>query len=256
MRAAFAAASCFVLLCACATTGTPGEPNYAQDAETNLARGNEALESKNYLEAQRYFEYVRNRYPFLEAAREAELKLADALFAQGQYIEARDAYQNFIKLNPSWPKVDYAAFRAALTWHKEIPSDFFLLPPAEEKDQVAVRNSLRAMTDFVRRYPKSEYVEEANATIEDARKRLAKHELYVASFYARREKWRAVAMRLETVARDFPNLGFDEEALFGLYDAYTRLGEKEKAQGALQEIVKRLPGTAAAQRAQALLGNS
>ncbi len=256
MRAALAAVTLSALTLACATTGTPGEPNYAQDAETNLARGNEAMEGKNYLEAQRYFEYVRNRYPFLEAAREAELKLADALFAQGQFIEARDAYQSFIKLNPSWPRVDYAAFRAALTWHKEIPSDFFLLPPAEEKDQVAVRNSLRAMTDFTRRYPKSEHLEEAKAIVTDARTRLAKHELYVASFYARREKWRAVAMRLETVAKDFGGLGFDEEALFGLYDAYTRLGEKERAQAALKEVINRLPGTAAAQRAQALLGTS
>jgi outer membrane protein assembly factor BamD len=256
MRPSLAALLCTLLFSACATTGAGGEPNYAQDAQANLQRGNEALENKDYLEAQRYFEHVRNRYPFLEVAKEAELRLADTLFAREQYIEARDAYQNFLKLNPTWPRADHAAFRAALTWHREIPSDLFILPPSEEKDQVAVRNSVRAMSDFLRRYPDSEYAEEAKKIVADGRVRLAKHELYVASFYARRERWRAVANRLETVATQYQGLGFDEQALFGLYEAYTRLDEKERAKAALEQIIQRLPGTAAAQRAQALLGRS
>ncbi len=254
MRAAFAAVTLLVLLTACATTGVPGEPNYAQDAQANMDRGLAAFESKNYEEAQRYFEHVRNRYPFLDIAREAELKLADTYFARDQYIEAREAYVAFLKLNPTWPRADHASFHAAKTWHEEIPSDFFLLPGVEEKEQKAVRNSVRAMSDFLRRYPQSEYVKEAERIVAEDRAILARHELHVAEFYARREKWAAVALRLETVARDFKGLGFDEQALFGLYDAYTRLNEAEKAKAALQEVIARLPGTPAAARAQALLG--
>lgn len=256
-RAVFAAALTSAITLGCATTGgAEGEPSYAQDAETNMQRGNEAFEGKNYAEAQKYFEFVRTTYPFLAAAREAELRVADTLFAREQFIEARDAYHNFVKLHPSSPKVDYAAFRAALTHYEDIPSDFFLLPPAEEKDQVEVKNAVRAMNDFIRQYPKSEHLDEAKRIVEDARRRLAKHELYVAEFYAKREKWRAVANRLETVVSQYPGIGFDEEALFGLHDAYTRLDEKEKAKKALEEVISRLPGTDAAEKAKALLGRS
>lgn len=244
------------LLLACATTGGEGAPDYAKEADENVARGNKAFESKNYAEAQQYFEYVRAKYPYLEAAKVAELRLADTLFEREQYIEARDAYQNFIKLHPTWPEVDYAAYKAALTHYKEIPSDFFLLPPPEEKDQAEVKNALRAMNDFVRQYPKSKHLPEAQEVITDTRRRLARHELYVAAFYAKREKWNAVANRLENVSRDYQGLGFDEEALFGLYDAYTRLNQPEKAKKALEDIVARLPGTPAAEKAQALLGKS
>jgi outer membrane protein assembly factor BamD len=242
---------------ACATFGNgDAEPDYAKDAETNLSRGKEALENRNYLEAAKYFEYVRTRYPYKDVATEAELLLADSHFEREEFIEARDAYQNFLKAHPTWPRVDYAAFRSALTYYKEIPSDLFIIPPSFEKDQAPVKNALRAMQDFLRQYPKSALVEEAKRIVDDTRKRMARHEMYVASFYEHRERWRAVAARLEVVASEYKGLGFDEEALFGLYDAYTRLGEKEKATRALEEIVARMPGTKAAEKARSLLGKS
>jgi outer membrane protein assembly factor BamD len=50
-------------------------------------------------------------------------------------------------------------------------------------------------------------------------------------------------------------LGFDEEALFGLHEAYTRLKDSTKAQEALRRIIARFPGSTAASKAQKLLGS-
>jgi outer membrane protein assembly factor BamD len=232
-----------------------GDPDYAADAETNLKLGNEELESKNYTVAEKYFEYVRSKFPFLEASREAALKLADTEFAAERYVEARDRYQNFVKLHPTHPKVDYAAYRAALTHQKEMPSDFFLLPPSNEKDQSAIRQTVSAMSEFLRQYPNSSYAPEAKKTLDDAQKRLARHEIYVASFYRRRHRWLAVVGRLETVAEKYPGLGFDEEALMGLHDAYLHLKDAPRAQDALKRLIERMPNTPAAQKAQKLLGS-
>ena len=246
-----------VAIAGCATLGSEeAKPTYGQDAETNLARGEEAFKQRDYPSATRYFEYVRSRYPYLDIAKEAELRIADGYFEREEFIEARDAYLNFAKLHPTYPKVDYAAFRAALTHYREIPSDFFLLPPPEEKDQSEVKNALRAMQEFIRQYPKSHYLPEAERIVADTRRRLARHEMYVASFYAKRERWRAVAHRLETVATEYQGLGLDEQALFGLHDAYTRLNEKEKARKALEEILARMPGTRAAEKARSLLAKT
>jgi len=231
-----------------------GEPNYASDADTNMKRGEEALESKNFLEAERYFEYVKSKYPFLEAAKEAELKLADTDFERDRFIEARDRYQTFVKLHPTHPKLDYAAFRAALTHYKDIPSDFFLLPASREKDQVAVRNALSAMNEYIRSHPASAYVAEAKKIADDTRLRLAQHELYVADFYASRERWPAVIGRLNRLVTEYPGLGLDEEAYFGLYHAYSKLKDQDRAQQTLRTVIDKLPGTKAAEKAQKLLG--
>src|SRR6266550_5185286 len=89
---------CCVLLAAagCKTVASKeGEPSYANDAETNLKKGDESLAGHDYTEAERYYEYVRVKYPFLEAAKDAELRLADTAFEREEYADARDRYQSF-----------------------------------------------------------------------------------------------------------------------------------------------------------------
>lgn len=228
--------------------------DYAADADANLTAGEKAFESKNYLEAERYFEYVRGKYPFLEASKTAALRMADLEFDRESYLAARDAYRNFAKAYPTHPKVDYAAFRAALTYYKDIPSDFFLLPPSRQKDQADVRGTLSAMEEFIRSYPKSSYLEEARKYAAEAQKRLAEHELSVARFYRREERWQGVVSRLQTVVSEYPNLGFDEEAYFGLHEAYSKLKDEAQAKAALRQLIDRLPGTEAAAKAKRLLG--
>lgn len=248
--------------------GDPGKPGrrraqqtstsraeFAADAQANLTKGNESLRTKDYLDAEKYFEYVKTKYPYLDAAKEAEIRLADTDFDRERYTEARDRYNNFVKLHPTHPKVDYAAFRAALTHYKDMPSEFFILPPSKEKDQSQVRAANKALTDFVRSYPNSIYQPEAKRILDDTRRRLAQHELYVADFYAKRDKWPAVAQRLETVAQKFSGLGYDETVLFRLHDVYGKMKDKSRAEDALRRIISRFPGTPAASKAQQLLGS-
>ncbi len=227
---------------------------YAEDAESNLAKGNEALESKNHAEAQKYFDYVKSKYPYLEAAKAAEIKLGDTDFDRDRFTEARDRYLSFIKAHPTHPKVDYAAFRAALTYYKDIPSDFFILPPSEEKDQANLRSALISMKDFVRTYPESEHQAEAKKVLDDVKHRLADHEWYVAGFYKKRDKWPAVINRLNVIARDYPDIGLDEKVYFALYDAWMELKNEEKAKDALRTLVKKAPDSDGAKKATALLG--
>ncbi len=241
----------------CASIGTfaagEGEVQYASDADENLAKGNEAMESKNYPEAQSYFEFVRTKYPYLDAAKVAELRLADADFERDRFVESRDRYQNFVRLHPTHAKVEYAAFRAALTHYKDIPSDFFLLPPASEKDQVEVRNALVAMNEFLRLHPESEYATEAKKAVTEVKLRLAEHELYVADFYAKRERWPAVVSRLGVVAKSYAGIGLDERVAFGLYDAHLKLNDEAKAREVLAQYVARFPEDSGAKRAKKLL---
>jgi outer membrane protein assembly factor BamD len=227
---------------------------YAADAETNLKLGDEHLESRAYPEAQKYFEYVRTKFPYLEASKTAELRLGDVEFEREKYSEARDRYNNFIKLHPTHARVDYAAFRAALTHFKDIPSDFFLFPAASEKDQADVRAAMNSLGDFLKTYPKSQHKDEAEKVYTQVRKRLADHEWYVADFYRSRDRWPAVVGRLSVLERDYADVGYDEKVYFGLYEAYTRLKEDDKAKEALRALVQRKPDTDGAKRAQKILG--
>ena len=246
---------CSVPGCAALSTGQVGEPDYASVAESNLRLGDESLERKDFLQAEKYYEHVRTKFPYLEVANEAELKLADLDFAQERYAEAREKFQTFIKLHPTHPKVDYAAYRTARTHFEDAPSEFFLVPPGAEKDQTEVLAAFSALNAFIRQYPTSQYVAEAKAALDTTRLRLARHEMYVASFYARRERWNAVVQRLEGLLKNYPGTELDERALFDLHEAYVRLTHTDDAQRTLQRVIEMLPGTPAAERARRMLGS-
>jgi outer membrane protein assembly factor BamD len=234
--------------------GDFGEPDYASEASTNLKRGDEALDSSQYQLAEKYFEYVKTKFPFLEASRQAELRLADVSFERELWTEAADRYNGFVKLHPTHAKVDYAAYRAALSHYRDIPSDWFLLPPSSEKDQTQVRAAWEALNEFTRTYTQSQYLEDAKKKQVEIRDRLVRHEVYVADFYEKRDRWSAAASRLETVLQKYPGPD-DDKYLFRLHDLYSRLKDSNKARDALQRVITRLPGTPAAERAQKMLGS-
>jgi outer membrane protein assembly factor BamD len=247
--------TCFAaLLTACGTVSSGGPtPTYASEAAINMKRGNDALADKQYALAERYFEYVKAKYPFVDASREAELRLADVSFERELWSEARDRYIGFVKIHPSYFRVDYAAFRAAQTFYRDMPSSFFILPPSSEREQTNVRGAFDSMTLFIKTYPSSVYVAEAKKDVEIARQRLASHEMYVADFYEKRGHLAGAVGRLETLVTKYP--GQDEASiLFRLHDLYLKLSDPVHARDALERIVTRLPGTPAAARAQSMLG--
>jgi outer membrane protein assembly factor BamD len=234
--------------------GDFGEPDYASEASTNLKRGDEALDSSQYQLAEKYYEYVKTKFPFLEASRQAELRLADVSFDRELWSEAADRYTGFVKLHPTHAKVDYAAYRAALSHFRDIPSDWFMLPPSSEKDQTQVKAAWESLNEFVKTYPQSQYIEDAKKKLADVRARLIRHEVYVADFYEKRERYSAAASRLETVVDKYPS-NDDPDYLFRLHDLYSRLKDQAKARDALQRVITRAPGTPAAERAQKMLGS-
>lgn len=239
----------------CATTGTdlPGEVTYADDAKQNHDLGRRALEAGRHLEALKYFEHVRNKYPYSSFAALADLGIADTHFEREKYTEAIDAYKSFVKLHPTHPDADYAKLRVGLSHYKEIPSDFILFPPSSQKDQSPVHGALYALEDFLRAYPESKRVPEAKNLIADVRRRMAAHEMYVADFYLQRERHRAAVGRLNKVVEEFHGLGFDGEALLKLAKSYIALDEKKKAREALERIVRELPNDSHRTEAERLL---
>ncbi len=114
------------------------------------------------------------------------------------FVEAIDAYKNFIKDHPTHPKVDYASCQIAKSHYKDLPSNFFLFPPAYEKDQAELVTAQNAIKDFLLSYPSSEYRAEGEKMMGEVRRRLAEHEMYVASSTRKGYK-KAAALRYEGV---------------------------------------------------------
>ncbi len=202
----------FGMACAEMTSNISGEVTYAKDAQGNYDLGEKAFKSHSWTEADQYYQYTKSKFPYSRFAALAELRGADANFEQDKFVEAIDAYKNFIKDHPTHPKVDYASCQIAKSHFKDLPSNFFLFPPVYEKDQQELVNAENAIKDFLLSYPASEYRPEGQKMLGEVRRRLAEHEMYVANFYEKRGYKKAAAWRYEGVVREFCDTPFAEEA--------------------------------------------
>lgn len=233
------------LLCAggCASTNASSNVSYRSTAESNYLKGMAELKDESFPDALRYFNFVKNKFPFSRFATLAELRIADTYFAQEKFIESADAYKLFVKFHPTHPQVidGYAAFRAAESYVRQIPGDWFLLPPGYEKDQVATREAVRELKIFVRTYANSKYLEKGKQLYRQGLRRLAAHELYVARFYLEQGKPKATILRLEGVLQRYPEAGVHPEVMLLLGKTYLSLEKRAEARKTFVELTKKYP---------------
>jgi outer membrane protein assembly factor BamD len=227
-------------------------PNYFPTAQANYERGVKELKSGNWITASQYFKYVRSTFGFSRWATLSELGLADADFGREKYTEAIDGYKTFIKSHPGNERVQdgYAAFRIGLAYYKQIPTDFFIMPPAYEKDQGPVLDATRELQAFADQYGESPYAPEARKLIGDCIKRLTDHELYVATFYLDNNKPYAAIGRLEGVIKDYPASQREPEIMLLLGKTYLKMEKPVEARATFEKLALQHPEDFRAQKAK------
>jgi outer membrane protein assembly factor BamD len=241
--------------------GTPGRGEvtpsvtYAHSAEDNWKLGEDAFKDDDFLAAQRYFSYIKSKFPYSQYTVLAELRIGDCQFARGRFIEAIDTYQNFQRLHPTHEKVSYALYRTGLCYYQQIPGDWFMLPPSEEKEQTAVRDAERVLRDYVERYPIDANIADGRKMMLDVRRKLLAHERYVANFYRRLGKDRAYVGRLQVIRTSFSDVGLNDDLLLEIATVYARLGEMEEARAAVQELEQKFPGSPKLNEARRVVGS-
>ena len=177
---------------------------------------------------------VRNVYRDSPLSTLAEVVIADIYFKRGDYEQARIAYEDFSRLHPRHEKMDYITYRIGLTIFKRAAG-------AAGRDQGPTRQAVNAWTGFDTRFPDSEYVPEVTRLLGKARDRLARKELHIANFYARREAWKASQKRLEGLLKRYADTPTAPEAMSNLGIAYHRWGMSSQAESMRDLLAEKHP---------------
>ena len=231
-----------LLLNNCASAPATKRPQESIDLE----------KAKAFQEAGRYelaieqYSDIKNKYPLSREAVTAELELAETFYLQGSYAEARVAFESFQNLHPGHNKVDFAAFRVALSSYQEIPATI-------DRDLTPAENAITKFHEFIANYPKSEYVKEARTRIEEAQKKLAEKEYYIADFYFRQKEYQAAEGRYRALLKKYRGAGYNEKALFHLGLCYYKLNKKNKAKQTLNLFIRRHAGSKYVKEAKKIL---
>ncbi len=242
-----------LLACSTKHVSITGNVKLKKDAQENYEAGVELLKDHSYPEAAKFFEFVKKSFPFSKYAALSDLRLADAKFDQNEFSAAADAYAEFTKLHPAHEEVDYAEYRIALSHFRDAPGNFFLFPPAYEKDEREVVKAKNALEKFLQAHPDSKRAGDARKLLADVNTRLAKHEWYVGEYYFKRRRWAGAAGRYETLVEKYPGSREEPEALLKLARAYLAMDEKHRARTALQKLVVKHPQDPRRKEAEGLL---
>ena len=190
------------------------------------------IKSSNYPGAIQRYEMLEARYPFSEQAKQGQLDLIYAYYKNRSTDAAIDQSDQFIRENPTHPRVDYAyyvrglvSFESGANWlERKFKADIAKRPPHE------ARKSFQAFQVLVQQYPKSPYAADARQRMIFLRNRLADYEIAVARYYLNRGASVGAANRAKGVIEGYDGAPAVDDALKILAASYRKLGVDDLAQ--------------------------
>ncbi|MBM4251475.1 MAG: outer membrane protein assembly factor BamD [Deltaproteobacteria bacterium] len=173
------------------------DPN---DPQKSFGIAKEPYDDENFeIAVQRLGEF-KARFPYSKFATEAELLIANAQFELGHYTEAALDYEQFVKLHPHHPQVDFAYFRIGESYWEDAPSEI-------DREQEFTQKAISEWEELIARMPDSNYAKKARDLVAKGKRRIAESILFVARFYCKQEIYHACAFVSVQLADEFGEYG-------------------------------------------------
>lgn len=215
-----------------------------------LQRADNFFDAKKWVRARRYYSHLYESYPNDAIGRRSLLHVADTYYGQGgsvNLIEAQYKYHDYINRYPGSSMADYATFQIAMVSFRQMDRP--------DRDQSKTKETVRKLQEMLNQFPNSRYRGEAEARLADAKNRLAKHELLVATFYERRGAYKAAVGRLNGLVDDYPNFSERDEVFYELGICLKKLGRKGEARLYFERVLTEFPSSEYASRAKKVLAD-
>ncbi len=189
-------------------------------------KAQDSIKSTNYTNAIFFLEQLESRFPFSDEAKQGQLDLMYVYYRDGQFESAIDAADNFIRENPTHPRVDYAYYIEGLSHYdpakgvleKIFRVDTTMRPP------VGALEAYTAFSTLVDRFPNSEYAADATQRTKFLRNRLARYEAHIAEYYIRRGAYVGALRRCHRIIETYYGSDSTYWALEMMLESYRELG--------------------------------
>lgn len=169
--------------------------------------GIQSMEKKDYGDALKAFQTLKEHYPYSKYAILAELKVGDAYFRKKEYADAALAYEEFIRLHPRNEVVPYVLYQMGMC--------YFLSFKSIDRDPEQTQMAIDTFNRLIQAFPDSKYSHEAKKQLFECKKRLAAHDYYVARIYYRLKQYKATMIRLDDLTDKYPlaveELGYQKD---------------------------------------------
>jgi len=219
-------AAAALLAAACGSTPEAPDETANWTVEHLYGQAHDAMQSRDWKKAIDLLDKLEGRFPYGRFAQQALLDLAYAHWKYDERPAAIASIDRFIKQYPSHEALDYAYYLKGVILFTENPGLFAALskPDFAERDPKSAREAFVAFREVTTRFPQSKYAADSALRMRYLLNTLARHEVYVASYYMKRGAYVAAVNRAQRAVRDFPQAPATEEALYIMMRGYRALG--------------------------------
>ena len=223
-----------LLLSGCMGTKGDADAEVAtQSPDLLYNQGLALLNAGDMTEARKRFGQVSNEHPYSDYSRRSMLMSAFLNFRRGQYPETINDARRYVTLYPASPDAAYAQYLIGESYFRQIPD--------VTRDQELSQKAIDAMGEVVRKYPDSEYAEDARKKMDMARDQIAGKEMQIGRYYQERGQHLASVNRFKDVVQNYQTTRHVEEALHRLTESYLALGIVPEAQTAAAVLGHNFP---------------
>ena len=184
------------------------------------------MKANNFYSAIESLEAIEARYPFGRYAEQAQSELIYAYFMNGEDEAAHEAAEKFIRLNPRHPNIDYAYFMRGIASYTRDKGMFARIFKSDlsNRDISGAKQAFGELSEFLTRFPQSQYAPYASQRLIYLRSLIAKNELVAAEYYLKRKAYVAALRRAKYVIENIPNSSQTMSALKIIKQCYSALG--------------------------------
>ncbi len=215
------------LLIGCASTSDPAK----WPASKFYNQAQESMSIKDYQTAIKHYEDLEIHHPFSPYTQQAQLDVAYAYYKYDEPDSAIAAANRYIKLYPRAQGVDYAYYlRGLISFERGMNTlDLTLGLDFSKRQPKTAKDAFHHFEDLIKRYPNSQYVNDAKQRMLDIRNRLAEYELHTANYYFRRGAYLSAVKRAQYALENYPQTPAVPDALIIIIKAYRQLGINDLA---------------------------
>ena len=179
------------------------------------------LDRHQWNDAVNYFREVEQQHPYSEWSRRSILMGAYAHYEANSYAEAIADSDRFIALYPGNPQAAYAYYLKAICYFEQIVD--------VRRDQASTSAAKTALAEVIKRYPATEYAQDARIKLDMVSDQLAGKEMNVGRYYQRNGNPIGAIGRFHSVVDNYQTTSHVPEALYRLVVAYLSLGLDKEA---------------------------
>jgi outer membrane protein assembly factor BamD len=202
-------------------------------ASKTYNQGLEKLANGAPSDAAKKFADLGKQYPESDWARKSLLMTTYSQYQASNFTDAVQSSEQYLKKYPNSPDSDYVLYLQANSYYAQIPDI--------SRDQDAATRALADFQELVKKYPKSDYVEDSKFKIQVTEDQLAGKEMSIGRFYLNRHNYTAAINRFRNVLQYFQTTRHAPEALYRLVEAYMGLGVTNEAQTAAAVLGHNFP---------------